>query len=235
MKYSAPINKILERETARIEGKPYDGPSRFIGEMQRIQTAVQGLEAVIGNRNPADTDAVHIKKSHDAGARLAKAVEATKTRANELLSSHAERISTAMVERTGLRPANTLEGIMAQSELRAVVRALPAEDRNGVLREAVKAKDANTLAALLTAPSLVTGIDPEFAGHMREAYESAVVPELLDEMSQLIEGDQALQVVLRTADKAASETQDPVAVQAFIRAEAAAQEAKTAFDSATGS
>ncbi|MDZ4136682.1 MAG: hypothetical protein U1D06_13990, partial [Paracoccaceae bacterium] len=188
--------------------------------------------AVISNRNPADTDAVHVKKAHDAGARLAKAAEATKTRANDLLSTHSQRISAALAERTGLRPAETLEGIMAQSELRAVVRAMPASKRNEVLRDAVKAKDAKTLAALLTAPALVTGIDPNYAGEMRTAYESAVAPELLDEMNMLIETDDALQAVMRTAETAARDTQDPAAVQAFIRAENAAQEAKAAFDSA---
>jgi hypothetical protein len=110
MKYSTPIGKILERELARLGGKPHDRPTRVVGEIQRIKTAVEGLEAVISNRNPADTDAVHVKKAHDARARLAKAAEATKTRANDLLSTHSQRISAALAERTGLRPAETLEG-----------------------------------------------------------------------------------------------------------------------------
>jgi hypothetical protein len=68
MKYSVPIGKILERELARLGGKPHDGPTRVVGEIQRIKTAVEGLEAVTSNLNPADTDAVHVKKAHDAGA-----------------------------------------------------------------------------------------------------------------------------------------------------------------------
>jgi hypothetical protein len=67
---------------------------------------------------------------------------------------------------------------------------------------------------------------------MRTAYESAVAPELLDEMNLLIETDEALQAVVRTANTAARDTQDPAALQAFIRSETAAQEAKVAFDSA---
>jgi len=67
---------------------------------------------------------------------------------------------------------------------------------------------------------------------MRTAYESAVAPELLDEMNLLIETDEALQAVVRTANTAARDTQDPAALQAFIRLETAAQEAKVAFDSA---
>jgi hypothetical protein len=67
---------------------------------------------------------------------------------------------------------------------------------------------------------------------MRTAYESAVAPELLDEMNLLIETDEALQAVVRTANTAARDTHDPAALQAFIRSETAAQEAKVAFDSA---
>mgnify|MGYP006075808817 CR=1 FL=1 len=101
MKYSASIGKIIERQLARLGDKPLNGPTRVVGEIQRIKAAVEGLEAVISNRNPADTDAVHVKKAHDAGARLAKAVEATKTRANDLLSTHSQLISEALAERNG--------------------------------------------------------------------------------------------------------------------------------------
>ena len=51
-------------------------------------------------------------------------------------------------------------------------------------------------------------------------------------MNLLIETDEALQAVVLTANTAARDTQDPAALQAFIRAETAAQEAKVAFDSA---
>ena len=102
MKYSRPIKAILDRELARLEGKRHDGPTRVIGEIGRLHSAVQSLEGVALNRNPADNDALHMKKTHDAGVKLAKAVEATRQRANEILNMHTTRLGETLLDRTGL-------------------------------------------------------------------------------------------------------------------------------------
>ncbi|WP_296762647.1 hypothetical protein [Sediminimonas sp.] len=232
MKYSAPIKKIMERELARIEGRGQDGPTRVIGEIGRLHSAVQSLEAVALNRNPADNDALHMKKTHDAGVRLAKAVKATRQRANEILNAHNERLSEKLMERTGLRPPENLEGIMRHSEFRAAVRSFDAKDRRDILREAVKAKDTEALGALFNASPLVTGIDPNFVKEMRGVYEQSVAPEVIAEMNQLLEADGALQAVARSAEKVATDSQDERAVEAFIRAQQAAEQANESFTSA---
>ena len=151
MKYSRPIKAILDREMARLEGKRYDGPSRVVGEIGRVHGAVQSLEAVALNRNPADNDAMHMKKTHDAGVKLAKAVEATRQRANEILNMHSDRLRNAILDRTGLRPPETWSDIMRQSEFRAVVRTLNDEQRSDILREAVKSKNSEVLSAFFKA------------------------------------------------------------------------------------
>ena len=232
MKYSNPIKKIMERELARIEGKNHDGPTRVVGEIGRLHSAVQSLEAVVLNRDPSHNDAMHMKKSHEAGARLAKAVEATRHRANEILSAYNGSLSEKLMDRTGLRPPEKLEGIMRQSELRTVVRSLDDEKRRDVLRDAVKAKDSDTLSALFNASPLVTGIDPNFLREMRNTYEKAVAPDVIDEMNELLETDNALQAVARTAEKVAKDSQDEQAMQAFIRAQEASEQAKESFTAA---
>jgi len=235
MRYSAPIGKILERELARIEGKNQTGPTRLVGEIGKLHAAVQSLEGVALNRNPADTDAAHLKKTHDAGVRLAKAVEATRNRANEILNENTGNLREKLLDASGLRPPGDLPGIMRQQELRAVVRSMNQKGRNEVLLEAVNAKDAETLSALFNAPALATGIDPKFMRDMRLSYESAVAPDLVEELDALLEADSALQVAARTAEKTATDSQDEKAAQAFIRAEEAAERARGAFSSAIDS
>lgn len=232
MKYSAPIKKIMERQLARIEGSQRDGPTRVAGEIGRLHSAVQSLEGVALNRNPADNDALHLKKTHDAGAKLARSVEATRQRANEILNNHNARLRETLLDRTGLRPPETLEGIMRQSEYRAAVRSLDDRTRREVLREAVKAKDTETLGALFNAAPLVTGIDPNFLRDMRTAYEESVAPDVIGEMNELLEADSALQAVARAAEDAARESQDERAMQSFIRAQEAADKANESFTSA---
>jgi len=144
MKYSAPINTIMERENKRIEGRKSDGANRLINEMRRVLTVVQALEAVALNRNPSDNDAVHMKKTHDAGVKLAAAIEASRQRGNAILNDHNATVSAQLREATGLREADTLAGIMRQSELRTVVRGMNQDARHSLLRDAVKAKDVQT-------------------------------------------------------------------------------------------
>lgn len=232
MKYSRPIKAILDRELARLEGKRHDGPTRVIGEIGRLHSAVQSLEGVALNRNPADNDALHMKKTHDAGVKLAKAVEATRQRANEILNAHTTRLGETLLDRTGLRPPETLQGIMKQSEFRTVVRSLDDEKRREVLRDAVKSKNSEILSALFNADPLVTGMDPKFMREMRDSYESAVAPDVVEEWGALIEADSALNAVARSAEKVAKDSQDERAVEAFIRAQEAAEHASQTFSSA---
>jgi hypothetical protein len=232
MKYSAPIAKILERELARIEGKNQTGPTRLVGEIGRLHAAVQSLEGVALNRSPADTAMLHAKKTGDAGVRLAKAVEATRNRANEILNENSGNLREKMLDASGLRPPGDLPGIMRQQELRAVVRSMSQKMRNEVLLEAVKAKDAETLSALFNASPLASGLDPEFMRKMRHTYESTVAPDLVEELDALIEADHALQAAARVADKVAADSQDEPAMQAFVRAEEAAERARESFSSA---
>lgn len=229
MKYSRPIKAILERELKRLEGKAMDAPTRIIGEVGRLHSAVQGLEAIAFNRNPADNDAVHMRKTHEAGQRLAKSAEATRTRANEILNTHTARLREALLQRTGLRPPEALDAIMRQSELRAVVRSMESTARNDILRQAMKAKDTETLNALFNAPALVTGLDPKFADEMRTAYEQTVAPEIVAEIDAMLVADHALQVVVRNAETAAKDAQDDGAMAAFVRAEEAARAAQQNF------
>lgn len=232
MKYSAPILKIMERELARIKGRNLDGPTRVVGEINKLHAAVQALEGVALNRNPADNDQLHMKKTHDAGVRLAKVVQATRQRANEILNLHNERLREKLLDQTGLRPPQTLEGIMRQSEFRAAVRSMDANDRRDVLSEAIKARDTDALNALFNASPLVTGMDPNFVKHMKANYQAEVAPAVVAEMQELLEVDSALQAVIRSADGAARESQDERAMRAFVRAQEAAEQANVSFTSA---
>ncbi|SUZ31107.1 hypothetical protein ROE7235_00842 [Roseibaca ekhonensis] len=229
MKYSGPIKAILERELKRLEGRNMDAPTRVVGEIGRLHSAVQSLEAIALNRNPADNDALHMKKTHEAGQRLAKSAKAIRSQANEILSIQGARLGEKLLQRTGLRPPENLEAIMRQSELRAVVRSMDSKSRHEILQEAVKAQDADTLSALFNAPAIVTGFDRKLLGEMRRAYESQVAPEIVQELDAMIEADHALQVVVRNAETAATQSQDAQAMVAFVKAEEAAKAAQENF------
>jgi len=235
MRYSNPIRAIFEREYARTEGKNYNGPTRIVAEISQMHGAVEALENVAIHRNPADNDAVHQKKTHEAGVRLAKAIAATKSRANDILNNNNTRLNQELAARTGLGAQTSLDAIMRHQELRAVVRGMDERVRRDVLTEAVKAKDADTLNALLNGGPLLSGIEPKFLATMRESYERAVAPEILEEQAELLNTDEALQAVIRSCETVSKDAQNPEALEAFIRAQQAAESASASFDAALSS
>jgi len=105
------------------------------------------------------------------------------------------------------------------------------QERHDFLRNALKAKDVETVSALFNAPAVVTGIDPKLLAQGRADYERAVAPDLMDDVEFTLETDSALQAVTSAAARAAREAQDETAMQEFMRADSAAAAAKEAFDS----
>ena len=57
VQYSKAIEEITNRAIARIGGRPFDGPTRFVSEIGRMKNAVQAVEAIATNRDPTITDA----------------------------------------------------------------------------------------------------------------------------------------------------------------------------------
>jgi hypothetical protein len=232
MRYSHPIEKIVERYVERTQGGRTDASTGILGELGRLQSAVRALESIAINRNPAHTDAAHFKAVHDAGGRLQKAATATRQRAAEILNSQSEKLRQELAARTGLRPAADLLEATTQAEIRAAVRSMGSQKRGELLQRAVEAKDVTTLNALLHGPAFLTGLDDKLLAVQRERYERTVAPEVLEKFDAVIEADETLSTITKLAERAASEAQDARAAASFIAAETAAREASATFDAA---
>jgi len=98
-------------------------------------------------------------------------------------------------------------------------------DKASAVSNAMKARDTETLSALLLASPLLTGLDKQFRDDMREAYEREVAPEIKEELDALLEADSAAAAALRAADKAAQEIPN----SEFLAKAQAAQEAQDGF------
>lgn len=65
------------------------------------------------------------------------------------------------------------------SEIRAVVRALPEQERYATLIGAMNTGDSATLAAVLSAPGITSGLTDEQVGNLRTMYRRKVAPDAL--------------------------------------------------------
>jgi hypothetical protein len=231
MDYSRPINAIGARARTKLEGKKRG--HWFTGQIDSVGRQARSLYDVVSNRNPAETDAAHIKKSHTAGGRLLRTLEGLKEKRTQSWNETMATLRQELSERTGLRPAQGVEEVVIQSELRQAILRMAPQARNDLVMKAVEAGDVQTLNAILNAPAYTTGFAPEFLTRVRDLHERKKAPELIEEIDAVVEADYALGVAIETAERGAREAMNEREVGNILKQVAAAEQAQAEFTAAT--
>lgn len=231
MKHSAPIKAILDRALRRVEAQGFDGATRLVGELTKVHSAVAAMEKSLSMPSPAHDAVTRARHKVEAGERLAQSLEKMRSAANELLNLHMNAVRGRLQDATGLRPAATADRHIVHGEIRAVVRGMDDSGKRALLvREAIKARDAEVLSAVLLAPPFLTGLDERLRDDLRADYERQVAPEVIAEMEALLDADRDVSAALRSAHAAADDTRNAEFLRRLDEASAAAKE----FNRATG-
>ncbi len=228
VQYSKAIEKIVER--ANKSGGA--GAAGFVRQMQGVASATRALEGVMMNRNPVDTDAGHLKKVHQAGERLAKSLEATRSRGTDLLNSTMQELTGQLRSRSGIRPPENMAEVVQQSEIRQAMQRLSPKERSDVALAALKNGDALTINAIANGAPFLSGLEKERIDALVESHQRKTAPDVMEEFDAVLEADHSLQAAIRAAERAATDARDEVAMQRIMRAESAAGEADRAFGEA---
>jgi hypothetical protein len=202
------------------------------GQINSVAVATRALEGVMMNRNPADTDAAHIKKVHQAGERLAKSLEAARQRGTETLNATAGNLADKLRAQSGIRPPENVAEVIQQSEIRQALLGMNPEQRASVLNDALRAGDVLTINAIHNGAAYLSGVEPARIKACVEAHQKATAPEVMQEFDAMMEADGALQASIRAAERAAADARDERAMQKILAAEAAANDAARAFGDA---
>lgn len=227
MKNSIPLRVIYGRMTEAAGNNELNSAAREMStEVLRLVISLEGLESIIEKRDPTITEAAHKLRVSQAAKKLTQRAADTLDKINDYSHDGLNRLSDRIDEVAGLRP-NEYAG-----EIRTAVRALKPDERRNVLKRALDSGDAATVAALVDAPSVVTGIEPEFAGAMREGFISKRAPREIEARDLLLETLSLAVKSVGTVKSVASTAADEKGVQKIIREQQAADDARRNFEQA---
>lgn len=227
MKNSVPLRVIYGRMTEAAGNNELNSAARSMSsELLRLIVSLEGLESIIEKRDPTITEAAHKLRVSQAAKKLAQRADDVIDKINEYSHDGSNRLSNRIDEVAGLRP-NEYAG-----EIRAAVRALKPAERRDVLKRAIDERDASTVAALVDAPSVVTGIEPQFAEAMREGFISKHAPCEVEARNLLLETLSLAVKSAGTVKSVASTAADEKGVQKILQEQQAADDARRDFEQA---
>ncbi len=160
--------------------------------MQSLRNAHDGYRTFCENLvdafqkpDPTMTEAAHFIQMREMAFKKVKSAAEANERAKEKATAEIKACRAAM--------RSTLEMVENHRapEIRGYLRGLSQAERSDILAEAVKRKDAATIAAVVDAPAYLSGETDERTALLRSKYETEHNPELAERIADL---EQALAI-----------------------------------------
>lgn len=116
------------------------------------------------------------------------------------------------------------------AEIRARLHAMKPGERVKAIQAMIESKDGSSLAGIVDAPSMLTGLSAEDLGKFRDQFYRVAVPELVQARDTFRDLAEHLQTAIKTAMSAASEYSDPRKLRELEEREAEAAKAQEALN-----
>lgn len=221
--YHKAIEAIAQKIT---EDKPAHKNVAFIQlhkQALNIRDSVEAIGSIHKNPNPLETQEAHIKRVSKAAAQLA-----TKVRETQVNIHH--------ISQQGLRDVNerirmkvNLESNGYAAEIRQAFRTMKPSEQIKMMKQLVDENRGPELAAIVNAPSILTGIDPEMQSRFADSIVSKHAAEEWEEKNALEKSMEAAFVASDVGKKVADEYGNPEKLAEIERLEAAAGKANADF------
>ena len=226
MKHSAPINAILKRQREANAKRENTYSLQHTVQIAQIAKAVESLENLSINKSPIDTDAAHTLK-------LAKATENLKLKAQKMREDAHETYRSGLMDiESAIKKQAGLIADSNASEIRQALRMMKPEERHEALNNALKNGEGVIIAAIVDAPTLLTGIDPKLASRYQESLERMKAPDLVADRDSLNDSFTTALTVLKSVDNAINAGFDREKLQEISASEKRHQEAAMGFENA---
>lgn len=220
---NAIAQRLKERHSAAQGTREY-----IAGSVARLATMSEAMHKAYLTRNPTETEATHTKRTAQQAERLGKDVTASINRVSDVFRGGLAQLESRRNAKLKLIPD------AYAAEIRAVYRSMSPQDRTALLRQLVEENRGPELAALTRAHRSLTGISEQHIEQYEAAFVSHNAPEEAAEEAALKEAFDDAMVAMNTAGRIANAYSNPKKLAEILSAEAAAQSAARAFESAAG-
>jgi len=224
MKYSKPLQVIADRMRERLNDRSTVEQRRIHSLADGLAFKVKALEDIAANRSPSETDAAHVKRLAQSAKRLEKAREEAEAKAHEIYSEASTSLTDQMNRAAGLIPSKY------EAEIRQAVRGMSSEQRTDFMNQALKEGNSEVMAAVIDAPAVLSGINPELQGRYRESMWQSKAPELYKAMENTGDMFSEILTVTHNVGRAVQEGFDPAELGKIEAAEAAHADANRRFE-----
>lgn len=220
--------KQIEHQIERVQSRLVTYPQsshlqRLHGLAINAKQALESLRGVQGTASPYDTPATVAKRHTQAAERLDRHLSRIVNDANAAATEGVQRLDAAINQKAALKPTDY------DSEIRALYRGQPTSEIIKAAHEALKTDDRATLAALLLAPSKLTGLPEEIRSRFTENFKTKHAPDEYAEVTALLDTVSDVVFAAGVAQQAAKEAATPSEVRRNDSADQAAKEAEEAF------
>jgi len=153
--------------------------------LDMIAHEASGLQSLVDNPDMMKSGVAQAMLINQEKARLRDVTNLVRDKLKELVSEYAAEQDAARVSRANL--------VMTEhaAEIRNVFRALDAAAKSQFLSDAIRTRDAATVAAIVEAPAVLSGISEERVSQYREIYLDSyarIAPQhAVDEMQSVID------------------------------------------------
>ena len=217
------VNKHSAAMRSIVDSMNSEANKSIVSHVKMIRNGVEAIDELAANRSPLDTEAAHFQKVSRNANNLRKKAEAAKKAVQESMRQSLIKLDENMVSKT-----NLIEGKYA-SEIRQVFKSLDHPERSKALNQAIANKESEVIAAVVKAPSILSGFSDDELSRYRSDYEKLVVPEYVEQRDEILNTERLAALALNSAISASNDYIDLERADEIERLEGLSLAAENAF------
>lgn len=192
-------------------------------EINRLRSGAAALDNVAASRSPLDTPAAHVLKVAKLARTFDREVTAGLNRASQIYRDGVADVQRRIAEKVDLKPH------ALAAEIRTRFVTLKTADKMNVLAKLVAENRGPELAAIVSAPELLTGLTDDQRTQFEQAITGKHAAAELDQLEMLDDVLDAVSAASRAAGSLVKGLTDPNKLATIEREAAAADAAGEAF------
>jgi uncharacterized phage infection (PIP) family protein YhgE len=206
-------------------GKMGDSPTArgLQAEINRLRAGAEALDNVNANRSPVDTEAAHALKVAQLARQLDKQITTVINRSGEIMRDGLANLQGKIDAKIDLKPD------AFAAEIRTAFRGLNATEKGDMIAALVKENRGPELAAIVKAPSVLTGITDEQKARYEEAIIATHAAPELEARATLSDAFDIVAAASSSASNLVKDLTDPHKLAEIERGDASAREAAAIF------
>lgn len=217
------LDAIAERVT---RDKPTHKNVAFVqmqGLVVSLRNSVEAIGKLHANPNPIETREAHIKRVAVAARQLSNKVKEMQERINHITQTGMKDVQERISKKVNLVP----DGYAA--EIRQAFRGMKHTQQIKLLNQLAEENQGAELAAIVKAPAILTGINPELQNQYSDFIVSKHATEEWEEQNALIEAMKTAFVASDVGKNTVAEYSDPAKLADIESREVASQQANANF------